>query len=174
MHGMWFVDVFFRSSTSACTRFSTAFTYYYASTRHTHLFMPICVPSLSPLHSSPFPSQPRPPPQPRPPAPCRFLAYMSHVVGPSWSNFPAGISPIGIVLYFNSTKEMFATASETQIHGNHWMGIEKRGVSSANVWSILCCSLRTIPFRISNRWRFGGILFQDPRSNICISRRSVF
>ena len=70
------------------------------------------------------------------PAPCRFLAYMSHVVGPSWSNFPAGISPIGIVLYFNSTKEMFATASETQIHGNHWMGIEKRGVISANVWSI--------------------------------------
>ena len=26
---------------------------------------------------------------------------------------------------------------------------------------------------MSNRWRFGGILFQDPRSNICISRRSV-
>ena len=97
--------------------------------RHTHLFMPICVPS-------PSPSQPRPPPQPRPPAPCRFLTCMSHGVGPSWSNFPAGISPIGIVLYFNSTKEMFATVSETQFHGNHWMGIEKRGVISAIVWSI--------------------------------------
>ena len=119
----------------ACTRFQQR-SHIIMLQQRKHLFMPICVPSPSPLHSSPSPSQPRPPPQPRPPAPCRFLTCMSHGVGPSWSNFPAGISPIGIVLYFNSTKEMFATVSETQFHGNHWMGIEKRGVISAIVWSI--------------------------------------
>ena len=94
----------------------------------------------------------------RPPFPHRFLtcvltalaALGMFVWGGGGVVSSRGQSPIGILLYFNSTYDISAGEVRALIGGNHWTGYEFRGVVSKTAWRSFCLRINAARLALEN------------------------